>query len=939
MTLDELKKKIETTQAKSAVAPEMKAFSTLILTALKFVKENSDSISKENLKNIKDSLAYFEEINQKVLDDVNIKTKGLESQIDAKIALLKTTLKEVEAMKLVHGKDGKDAEVDYEKIVGSVLEQIPTPEAPELEPNELVEDINEATTLIKKDRIEGLADIERIAKANTGGSSTTFVNGKTAKNLNFTNATISYTGDTANITTSGSGGGTWGSITGTLSDQTDLQTALDAKLDGNGTATYIPFYSDANTLTSDSHFTYDSVNDVLHTHKLAGDATDGLIIESANGTDVGILGAGNTANATWYGNHNYDAATANTIASFGASKTLSSLSTATYPDLTELSYVKGVTSAIQTQLNAKQASDTQLTSLAGLSYTGNAGKFIRVNAGETDFELATVAGSGDVSKVGTPVNNQVGVWTGDGTLEGDVDLTFDTTTNTLAIGTGVLTVDTLTLTGTGTLNGVDAIDATTEATIEAAIDTLANLTSIQGRTVTLADAGANAIFGWDDVAGAYENLTQAEARTVLGLGTAAYVATDLADLNEATIESAIDTLPNLTAASALATVGTIGTGVWQGTTIKANYLQQAAADLGDADITVDLSNSNVGNVTNLTIDGTLQAGSIGVTGTRIATGFFTDLTVTNAISGSITGNAGTATALATGRTIGGVTFDGTANIVPQTIQSVNEATDTTCFPLFISASGSQSLQPLNNTNLTFNSNTAILGSTIFNAGTGFQIGGAASSGKILKANGTNFVASTETYAAPGTSGNVMTSDGTNWTSAAPAGGGASVTVQTPQPTQGVDGGLIGIVYNSNTTGYTMSYDLPFGITVNSIDIRASGAASVNGTIDIGIYSEDGQTKHIDVTSGTISASTVYHVAVSAVALAAGRYYLVIVPNGTANVELNAWDIVGVNFGDTGEPILCGTQTVTASTLPATFNPSSAITFSNSSYAPLIRLNA
>jgi hypothetical protein len=37
---------------------------------------------------------------------------------------------------------------------------------------------------------------------------------------------------------------------------------------------------------------------------------------------------------------------------------------------------------------------------------------------------------------------------------------------------------------------------------------------------------------------------------------------------------------------------------------------------------------------------------------------------------------------------------------------------------------------------------------------------------IIKSDGTNFVASSETYAAPGTSGNVMTSDGTNWTSAA-----------------------------------------------------------------------------------------------------------------------------------------------------------------------------
>ncbi len=81
-----------------------------------------------------------------------------------------------------------------------------------------------------------------------------------------------------------------------------------------------------------------------------------------------------------------------------------------------------------------QPLDTQLTSLAALSYTGNANKVVRVNAGETDFELAAAAGGGDVSKVGTPVNNQVGVWTGDGTLEGDAALTFDTTTDTLAVG-------------------------------------------------------------------------------------------------------------------------------------------------------------------------------------------------------------------------------------------------------------------------------------------------------------------------------------------------------------------------------------------------------------------------------------------------------------------------------------------------------------------------
>lgn len=114
-----------------------------------------------------------------------------------------------------------------------------------------------------------------------------------------------------------------------------------------------------------------------------------------------------------------------------------------------------------------------------------------------------------------------------------------------------------------------------------------------------------------------------------------------------TVNAAADisgtTLASNVVTSSLTAVGTIVTGVWNGTTIKANYLQQAAADLGAADINLNFGNTNGAFNTNLTIDGTFQAGSIGVTGTRIATGFFTDLTVTNAIAGSVTGNAATVT--------------------------------------------------------------------------------------------------------------------------------------------------------------------------------------------------------------------------------------------------------------------------------------------------------
>lgn len=47
------------------------------------------------------------------------------------------------------------------------------------------------------------------------------------------------------------------------------------------------------------------------------------------------------------------AETASTIASFDGSKKIKSLSTSTYPSLTELAYVKGVTSGIQSQLDSK----------------------------------------------------------------------------------------------------------------------------------------------------------------------------------------------------------------------------------------------------------------------------------------------------------------------------------------------------------------------------------------------------------------------------------------------------------------------------------------------------------------------------------------------------------------------------------------------------------
>jgi hypothetical protein len=52
---------------------------------------------------------------------------------------------------------------------------------------------------------------------------------------------------------------------------------------------------------------------------------------------------------------------------------------------------------------------------------GSSGTYLQSQGASSAPTWSTPAGSGDVSKVGTPVDNQIGVWTGDGTLEGNAE--------------------------------------------------------------------------------------------------------------------------------------------------------------------------------------------------------------------------------------------------------------------------------------------------------------------------------------------------------------------------------------------------------------------------------------------------------------------------------------------------------------------------------------
>ena len=102
-------------------------------------------------------------------------------------------------------------------------------------------------------------------------------------------------------------------------------------------------------LTSSDYTATNGTTVVLTVGTMVGNIVD--IIKYTSGLVNSISGTGMT----------------NELAYFTGSTVISSLTTATYPSLTELSYVKGVTSSIQTQLNGKQAAGTYVTSVTASS--------------------------------------------------------------------------------------------------------------------------------------------------------------------------------------------------------------------------------------------------------------------------------------------------------------------------------------------------------------------------------------------------------------------------------------------------------------------------------------------------------------------------------------------------------------------------------------------
>ena len=106
------------------------------------------------------------------------------------------------------------------------------------------------------------------------------------------------------------------------------------------------------------------------------------------------------------------------------------------------------------------------------------GYVIAWNNTNTEYELIAQTGGGNVSKVGTPLDNQVGVWTGDGTIEGTSGLTYDG----LNLGiTGNITIS-------GTVDGIDI--GTDVAANTAKVSNATHTGDVTGGSILTIAAGA-----------------------------------------------------------------------------------------------------------------------------------------------------------------------------------------------------------------------------------------------------------------------------------------------------------------------------------------------------------------------------------------------------------------------------------------------------------------
>lgn len=188
----------------------------------------------------------------------------------------------------------------------------------------------------------------------------------------------------------------------TTSEKTFTLPNASATLLYSGGALGTPSSGTATNLTGTaSGLTAGTVTNATFTTAFTNNGGAGILAWPAAGATLTIpTGGGTLGTAAFTATTAYAAAlsgTNNTIAYFNSTTTIASLSTGTYPSLTELSYVKGVTSAIQTQLGTMllKAGGTMTGDILGSVSYGSTGTRI-TKLWATDIESTNAPTVGGV---------------------------------------------------------------------------------------------------------------------------------------------------------------------------------------------------------------------------------------------------------------------------------------------------------------------------------------------------------------------------------------------------------------------------------------------------------------------------------------------------------------------------------------------------------------
>lgn len=206
-------------------------------------------------------------------------------------------------------------------------------------------------------------------------------------------------------------------------------------------------------------------------------ATDGTdYLSSTTGLKLNQTSAQTITNDTPI----FNTLTASELVATTAAKKLQSLAVATYPSLTEISYVKGVTSSLQTQLNAKQATitfGTGVQTALGVNI-GSAGAPVLFNGALGTPSSGTVTNLTGTASIN--INGTVGATT---PTTGVFTTLVAGSTTSLLLGTAGSAVGNIgfrnATSGTITLAPVTGALGTVTLTLPAATDTVAALAATQ----------------------------------------------------------------------------------------------------------------------------------------------------------------------------------------------------------------------------------------------------------------------------------------------------------------------------------------------------------------------------------------------------------------------------------------------------------------------------